>query len=234
MMSRDYANAGKYVERAIAGDSMYVDGHVMKAVVAYVAGDWPRARQISQTLIQRFGPAAVATAAGFHEIVAALEAPELEALERVPLTAFAGSKVIYHFWRMHLFELWQPARARAHADTMLRVGSQLLVEQPDNRTVRGASGWAYGFLGDREQAMSNTRRALELSRQARDAHAIAESGQHAVYTFLRVGEQEAALELLEQLLKVPSFMSVGILRTDPRLATLRPNPRFQRLMAQGA
>jgi serine/threonine-protein kinase len=233
VMSRDYKTASKYLERAIAADSVHIDAHAMKAVVAFVVGDWPRTREIAHNLIQRFGAERLATSAGFEEIIPALDTADLKVLERVPLTAFAGSKLIYHFWRAHLFQRWQPARASAHADSMLRVGQRLIVEQPDDRTVLGASGWANGLLGNREQAISHTRRALELSRQARDAHAIAESGQHAMYTFLRIGDQDAAIDVIEQLLKVPSYLSVGLLRVDPMLAPLRSNPRIQRLLAQG-
>lgn len=233
-MTRDYAAAGRYVERALAADSTFIDAHVMQAVIAFVAGDWPRARQRAHDIIQRFGPDRTATSTGFEEIIPALDTADLAALERVSLHAFAGSKVIYHFWRTHLFERWQPARARAHADTMLQVGNYLLLEQPDNRRVRGASGWGHGFLGNREQAISDTRRALDLGARAGDSHAFAESAQHGVYTYLRIGEQEAALDLIERLLKAPSLMSVGLLRNDPLMAPLRTHPRFQRLIAQGA
>jgi tetratricopeptide (TPR) repeat protein len=230
LMSRDYAAAAQYVDRAISADSSYVDAHVMKAVVALLAGDWPRARRFAHSTIQRFGAARVATSEWSEELVPGLDAPDLEALERVPQAAFAGSPVVYNYWRAHLFERWQPARARAHADTLLRAGSQMLVEQPDNRRVRGASGWGNGFVGNREVAISDTRRALTLATQARDAHAFAETGRHAVYTFLRIGEYDAALELIDQLLKVPSLMSVGVLRNDPLMAPLRSKPRFQQLL----
>jgi serine/threonine-protein kinase len=233
IMSRDYKSSEEFVDRAIAADTAYVDAYVMKAVVALIAGDWKRARQIANSTIEKFGVVRTATSEWFEELVPALDVTALEAFARVPQTAFAGSPIVYHYWRVHLLERWQPALARAHADTLLRVGNQLLVDQPDNRRVRGASGWGNAFIGNRELALSDTRRALALASQTRDAYAFAETGRHAVYTFLRIGEHDAALDLIEQLLKVPSHMSVGVLRNDTLIAPLRTNPRFQQLLRRG-
>lgn len=233
-MTRDYANALKYIERAITADSDYIDAYVMKTRLTMLAGDWQRAREMGRRVIQQFGAERSAGTEFFDAVIPALDTTDLVALERVPLAAFAGSDVIYHFWRTQLFERWHPERARAHADTLLRVGERLIVEQANNRVVVGGSAWANAFIGNRAKAVADMRRALELATNSRDALALAETGQYAAYTFLRVGEHEAAMDQLEKLLSAPSWMSVHILRRDPRWAPLRANARFQRLLARGA
>jgi hypothetical protein len=55
---------------------------------------------------------------------------------------------------------------------------------------------------------------------------------YAVLTFLAMGDQQAALDRLEPLLRVPYFVSPAWLRIDPTLAALRNSPRFQKLLAQ--
>ncbi len=45
-----------------------------------------------------------------------------------------------------------------------------------------------------------------------------------------VGEVEAAVELLDLLLSVPSTLSVEFFRLDPRLDGIRDDPRFVELL----
>ncbi len=231
-MARDYTKALRYVERAIAADSDNIDAYVMKTRVSMVAGDWSRAREMGRRIIQRFGAERAAGTEFFDSLIPVFDTTDLQALERVPLAAFAGNAVIYHFWRTQLFERWQPQRARAHADTLLRVGQHLIAEQPNNRIVRGGSGWSNAFIGNRERALTDIRKALELATQARDAYAFAETGQYAAYTYLRLGEYDAALDILDQLLRSPSWLSPQWLKNDPLWAPLKANPRFQQLLAR--
>lgn len=47
------------------------------------------------------------------------------------------------------------------------------------------------------------------------------------FFLFRVGDTEKALELIEEMLSIPSDLSVGLLRLDPVWDPLRDNPRFQ-------
>ena len=49
--------------------------------------------------------------------------------------------------------------------------------------------------------------------------------------YLQVGEREKALDVLDTLLKIPYYLFPGWLRIDPNFASLRGNPRFERLAA---
>ena len=49
--------------------------------------------------------------------------------------------------------------------------------------------------------------------------------------YLLAGEREKALDLLEQLLARPYYLSPGWLRIDPTFASLKGNPRFEKLAA---
>ena len=44
-----------------------------------------------------------------------------------------------------------------------------------------------------------------------------------------VGEIDKALDLIDELLSIPSWLSVGLLRLDPAWDPLRDDPRFQAL-----
>jgi hypothetical protein len=54
----------------------------------------------------------------------------------------------------------------------------------------------------------------------------------AAEVFAQLGENDAALELLELLLTIPAGreVSVPLLRIDPRFDPLRSDPRFDRLI----
>jgi hypothetical protein len=47
--------------------------------------------------------------------------------------------------------------------------------------------------------------------------------------FISAGKTERALDLVEELLQVPSEISAGRLRIDPDFAPLKDDPRFRRL-----
>ena len=49
--------------------------------------------------------------------------------------------------------------------------------------------------------------------------------------YATAGEHEKALELLESLASIPSWMSYGYLRYEPALDPLREYPRYQKLLA---
>jgi len=51
-----------------------------------------------------------------------------------------------------------------------------------------------------------------------------------VHIHTAAGNYDAALDQLEQLLTVPSLVSVPRIQIDPRLAPLRDHPRFTELL----
>jgi serine/threonine-protein kinase len=74
---------------------------------------------------------------------------------------------------------------------------------------------------------------LELSSPwSRDAILAGSQRETAAQVYALVGEQELAIEQLDELLSRPSDVSVSLLRLDPIWDPLRDNPRFQALLAR--
>lgn len=53
------------------------------------------------------------------------------------------------------------------------------------------------------------------------------------YVDAQSGRHEEAIDLLDQLLSIPSYASVGVLKIDPWFDPLKDNPRFTALIAKG-
>lgn len=93
-------------------------------------------------------------------------------------------------------------------------------------------GLVYAALGRSDEAVAAGRRAVELLPLSRDAfygipYIDALAAIHA-----SLGQDSAAIEEIETLLDVPSWISPAYLRADPRFDPLRENPRFLELLAR--
>jgi serine/threonine-protein kinase len=65
---------------------------------------------------------------------------------------------------------------------------------------------------------------------SRDALAGPELVRFLAEIYVKCGNYDAAIDQIQTLLSVPSYMSVGLLRVDPIWDPIRSNPRFQRLL----
>jgi eukaryotic-like serine/threonine-protein kinase len=232
--TRDYAAAMKYIERAMSADPDAIHPYVMKAQVQMMlAGDRGRARQTARELVLKFGAERVAAAEGFDALISVLDPADLATVEHASISAFDGNALLYYFWRFELFQDWQPERARAYADSVLVVAQELTSHEKDYH-IHAALGWLSAAQGRSSDAVREARRSLELMPRSRDAVLWTDAALLAANTFLRAGHPEAAIDQLEQLLSVPSLVTVPYLRTDPLWARLRGHPRFERLLARSS
>lgn len=55
---------------------------------------------------------------------------------------------------------------------------------------------------------------------------------HLAQIYSMVANEEAAIQQLDYLLARPSYISVTLLRLDPRWDPLRKNPKFEALLAK--
>jgi hypothetical protein len=75
------------------------------------------------------------------------------------------------------------------------------------------------------------RRAVELAPLDEES----ENGSEALHTLalihLQLGQKEEAIDVLEQVLAAPYWITPAWLRIDPTYDSLRGNPRFEKLAA---
>jgi serine/threonine-protein kinase len=124
-----------------------------------------------------------------------------------------------------------PQLARAEFDSARVLLETLAAENPDDARIRSALGFAYAGLGRREDAVREGRAGVDLFPVTRDAWIHLERLRDQALVYAQVGEQEAAIDILEDLLGRPgNEVSPALLRIHPLCDPLRDNSRFQRLV----
>jgi eukaryotic-like serine/threonine-protein kinase len=106
-----------------------------------------------------------------------------------------------------------------------------LKKHPQDSRMHSALGLSYAGLGEKENAIREGKRGLELmpvSKEAwRGTYRLLDLAQ--IYTI--VGKQDLALDAIEDLLNKPTdALSVWFLKLDPIWEPLRGNPRYQELI----
>jgi serine/threonine-protein kinase len=105
----------------------------------------------------------------------------------------------------------------------------LAKKRPDDARIHGSLGIAYAGLGRKDEAIREGRLAVEQFPMSQEALRGAFRAGELAQIYAMTGEQDAAIQQLEQLLKAPSPFSAPMLRIDPTWTPLRANPRFQEL-----
>ena len=112
-------------------------------------------------------------------------------------------------------------------------------EAPNVAERHAFLGLVCALLGDKEQAIAEGQKAVELKPESKDALDGAVMNAVLALIYARVGENERALGLLEHLFAVPGAVDSGnysISANDLKFRwewdPLRNDPRFQTLLAQ--
>jgi serine/threonine-protein kinase len=111
---------------------------------------------------------------------------------------------------------------------------KLVVEQPDYAEALSVLGMSHAAIGQKEDALRASRRAVELLSVARDAITGAEILRNLAITYAWAGEKDLAVKQLEEIVRIPSPISYGQLRLHPWWDPLRDDPRFQKLVDEAA
>jgi len=121
-------------------------------------------------------------------------------------------------------------RALAYADSANTEYVKALRETPDDPQRNVVHGRVLAYLGRKAEAIAAGERGTSLLPISRDAS----NGPYYLHQLARiyamVGEHEKAIDALEQLLRIPYYLSPGWLRIDPTFAMLKGNPRYERLL----
>jgi tetratricopeptide (TPR) repeat protein len=161
----------------------------------------------------------------------------LALLERTPIVAF-DSRFFYQ--PTALFAAWahelrgNGAAAQEAFESALALVDSVVAELSGDWRVHSSRGLALAGLGRPLEAREEARWLRESQVYREDAYDGPELAQERARILAGINDADAALEEIERLLQVPSFLSVHTLRLDPRYDPIRHDPRFQVLLVKYA
>ena len=110
------------------------------------------------------------------------------------------------------------------------VAERLLRESPEDAARHAMLGQILAGLGQKEAAIAEGKRAVELRPESQDAFDGPDVTAALAQIYAWTGERDQAFSLLDHLLATPNGITVPILKLDPVWDPLRKDPRFQALI----
>jgi TolB-like protein/Flp pilus assembly protein TadD len=237
-LTRDYATALPYFERAISLAPDWATTYVWKAVMHLSwNGDIESARRALQAaagkvphseLLSDFS-AAFFTRALFRT----LHDDYADVIREQTVADFGADTPAYYLTKADLFT--QDAdlqRARAYSDSARRVLEPRVRNAAELDVLHSQLALAYAGLGMKEEAIREARLAAELLPVSRDAFYGTDPATDLARVYATFGEHDAALNQIETLLAIPGWLSTHWLTLDPVWQPLHDHPRFSRLFEE--
>ena len=110
--------------------------------------------------------------------------------------------------------------------------SQKLAAKPDDPGLLVDLSFDNAALGRKEEALRGIRRVVELVPISRDALDGVAYATLLAMIYAEIGDVDSSLEVLTQVVRLPTGPSYGELRFDPGWDNLRTNPRFDEIVQQ--
>jgi serine/threonine-protein kinase len=236
MAQRDFETADKVFDRAIAANPQSFSAYGMKSALAVAwKGDVGFVENQLSSVPPGFDPDGIVTWSRIW--VLTLQRKFAEALQMLqqfrgetltipekglcPKAALEGSLYLY---------LGEKEKARAAFEQAKPVAERLVREAPDDPYRHAELGAVLAGLGQKEDAINEGKKAVELLPESADAFAGPYSTAALAQIYAWVGERDEAFPLLDHLLTVPNGLTVPMLKLDPVWDPLRKDPRFQALI----
>jgi TolB-like protein/Tfp pilus assembly protein PilF len=228
-LTRRFDEAHDQFERAVAlrpDNALYYTNGAWASVRA---ANVPRARDIIERARER-GALSRATR-NAEAVLDVFEGKYGEAIERMTDPETAPETSSNRLRRAQAFLLnGAPETARVLFDSARAVAEEHVLDDPDDASSRMELARAYAGLDRREEAVREAEAAVESVPLSRDALAGLDLLEDLAAVYAATGEEDRAIDVLDQLLSMQSRMIPDFLRMDPTWNPLRENSRFQELL----
>jgi len=123
-----------------------------------------------------------------------------------------------------------PEKAHAEYEHALSIAQRALDESPQDSARHALIGLIYAGLGQKEDAIREGNRALELLPESKDAMDAPVLVVAMARIYAITGELDKAIDLLQHSVQTPAGLTVHEIRLDPTWDVLREHPRFKALI----
>ena len=122
----------------------------------------------------------------------------------------------------------------AEADEQFVMAAEILesdvAERPDDARLHTSLGIAYAGLARYDEAIRSGLRGVELMPVSKDTFVGTWLLHDLGWIYIMAGELDAAVEVFDRVLGIPSIWSIELLLADPRIDPLRDHEGFQALV----
>ena len=233
--NRNFEKADKLYDRAIEAAPNSFGARAQKAMAAIeLKGDFSLMEKELALIPPGVDPEGLATLGRAKALMLQRKFTEaLAAVKQLPQDVFHDSTApIPKGFLEGMLYTYLNDKQKAHSafESARGVAEQSLRESPDSAARHGLLGQILAGLGQKEAAIAEGRRAVELLPESRDAFDGPSATVLLAQIYAQTGEAEQALQLLDHSLNTPNGITVPILKLDPVWDPLRNDPRFQALV----
>jgi TolB-like protein/Flp pilus assembly protein TadD len=236
MAQRDFESANKVIDRLVAASPQAFQARAFKGfVAAHSKGDLSVAEKVFSSLPPETDPNGLMTLARFWVLRLQRKFPEaLQVVqqfrgEALSNTTTAPCPKAFLEGEIYLLQ-GDEAKARTALEQARVVSDQLVSAAPADPARHGQHGLILAALGQKQEAIAEGKRAVELLPESQDAFDGPQGTAALAQIYAWTGEFDEAFRLLDHLLVIPSSLTVPMLKLDPAWDPLRKDPRFQALI----
>ena len=233
---RNYPEAEPYYERAISLSPDWPHPYAGKAKL-YLCweGSIEKARAVLAEALENIKSAENAEIANSLVTLHVYDRDYQEALDRLSLKSEGiDTQFCYiptSLRRAQIYRYMDEKKlAKKYYDEARSVLESKKQERPEDGRFRSSLGIAYAGLGIKEEAIREGLLGVELLPVSKEAWRGLYRVEALAHIYVMVGEYDAAINQLEDLLSRPGELSIPLLRLDPAWNPLHNHPRFKKLL----
>jgi len=233
-MLRRWGEARADADRALALAPGNITLAQTKVMTFLGEGDLAGARGVLRALPKDTDPTAVAVLMALSgDLYWVLDDAQQRLLLSLSPAPFGDDRSLWGSVLAQVYALrGDQTRARTYADSARIAIEARLRAAPSDAGQHVMLGLALALMGRRPDAIREAELGVALLPVGKDAYVWPYLHHQLARIYVLAGEPEKAVDQLERLLNNPYYLSPGWLRIDPNFASLRGNPRFERLLVE--